>query len=322
VIKYAKENLYVVKTLKDFIYVDEDGKDQGINIRQKSQEITTLIMDENRLREERSARKQMKNRFDSPTASSPSYDYSYSGQSSSRSKYEQHRLEEQEREDLEKAIEESKRTAAEYEKRMKQKEPVAVNIQHQSQQQQAPMIDLLGSPVNNSQNSNFNNDPFGFSNSNNNFGNNNFGNNNFGNNNFSNFNNGSFNNNVFGGMGNSNGQFDNSNNNFDPFGTGAPQTIQSSSFVQPIFANPVMDMGNTPKPLPFTNQDPNAAMANVARNATQIDPFAALATDRSKQFQIEDKPAQNQIGWTDSVRKEQAYNHRQHQGIQIRLVKW
>ncbi len=28
---YAKENFYVIKTLKEFQYVDEEGKDQGAN---------------------------------------------------------------------------------------------------------------------------------------------------------------------------------------------------------------------------------------------------------------------------------------------------
>jgi len=31
VVKYARENLYIVKTLKEFQYIDEEGKDQGSN---------------------------------------------------------------------------------------------------------------------------------------------------------------------------------------------------------------------------------------------------------------------------------------------------
>ncbi len=31
VIAYSKENLYVIKTLKEFQYIDEDGRDQGAN---------------------------------------------------------------------------------------------------------------------------------------------------------------------------------------------------------------------------------------------------------------------------------------------------
>ena len=31
VISYARENLYVIKTLKEFQYIDDDGRDQGAN---------------------------------------------------------------------------------------------------------------------------------------------------------------------------------------------------------------------------------------------------------------------------------------------------
>jgi len=31
VVKYAKDNIYIVKTLKEFQYIDEEGKDQGSN---------------------------------------------------------------------------------------------------------------------------------------------------------------------------------------------------------------------------------------------------------------------------------------------------
>jgi hypothetical protein len=31
VVRYARENLYIVKTLKEFQLIDEDGKDQGSN---------------------------------------------------------------------------------------------------------------------------------------------------------------------------------------------------------------------------------------------------------------------------------------------------
>jgi epsin len=31
VVRYARENIYIVKTLKEFQYIDEDGKDQGAN---------------------------------------------------------------------------------------------------------------------------------------------------------------------------------------------------------------------------------------------------------------------------------------------------
>jgi epsin len=63
VVIYFRDNLYVVKTLKEFQYVDEDGKDQGANVRQKAKDITNLLIDESRLREERRARASMRDRM-------------------------------------------------------------------------------------------------------------------------------------------------------------------------------------------------------------------------------------------------------------------
>ncbi|RKP38393.1 hypothetical protein BJ085DRAFT_11605, partial [Dimargaris cristalligena] len=63
VANYASQNLYIVKTLKEFQHKDESGKDQGANVRQKAKEITTLLEDEERLREARSNRSQLKNRM-------------------------------------------------------------------------------------------------------------------------------------------------------------------------------------------------------------------------------------------------------------------
>ncbi|KAJ7154815.1 epsin domain-containing protein [Mycena filopes] len=63
VIIYFKDNLYVIKTLKEFQYVDEDGKDQGGNVRAKAKDITSLLQDEGRLRTERRARASMRERM-------------------------------------------------------------------------------------------------------------------------------------------------------------------------------------------------------------------------------------------------------------------
>ncbi|RXW20484.1 hypothetical protein EST38_g5347 [Candolleomyces aberdarensis] len=56
VVIYFRDNIYIIKTLKEFQYVDEYGKDQGANVRQKAKDITNLLMDEGRLREERRSR--------------------------------------------------------------------------------------------------------------------------------------------------------------------------------------------------------------------------------------------------------------------------
>ncbi|XP_049642983.1 epsin-1 isoform X1 [Suncus etruscus] len=53
VAQQCKENMYAVQTLKDFQYVDRDGKDQGVNVREKARQLVALLRDEERLREER-----------------------------------------------------------------------------------------------------------------------------------------------------------------------------------------------------------------------------------------------------------------------------
>ena len=63
VVIYFKDNLYVIKTLKEFQYVDEYGKDQGANVRQKAKDISNLLTDEARLRQERRSRAHMRDRM-------------------------------------------------------------------------------------------------------------------------------------------------------------------------------------------------------------------------------------------------------------------
>lgn len=50
----CKENIFAIQTLKDFQYIDRDGKDQGINVREKSKQLVVLLKDEDRLKGERS----------------------------------------------------------------------------------------------------------------------------------------------------------------------------------------------------------------------------------------------------------------------------
>uniref|UniRef100_A0A8C4DFL7 Epsin 1a n=1 Tax=Dicentrarchus labrax TaxID=13489 RepID=A0A8C4DFL7_DICLA len=53
VAQQCRENIYAVQTLKDFQYIDRDGKDQGVNVREKAKQLVTLLKDEERLRVER-----------------------------------------------------------------------------------------------------------------------------------------------------------------------------------------------------------------------------------------------------------------------------
>ncbi|KAF8337376.1 uncharacterized protein EI90DRAFT_3118818 [Cantharellus anzutake] len=63
VVLYFKDNIYIIKTLKEFQYIDEEGKDQGANVRQKAKDITNLLMDDGRLRQERKSRAHMRDRM-------------------------------------------------------------------------------------------------------------------------------------------------------------------------------------------------------------------------------------------------------------------
>ncbi|ORX77491.1 ENTH-domain-containing protein, partial [Anaeromyces robustus] len=54
IIKYTQNNIHVIKTLKDFQYIDENNHDEGINVRVKSKEVYDIIMNEGKLLSERS----------------------------------------------------------------------------------------------------------------------------------------------------------------------------------------------------------------------------------------------------------------------------
>ncbi|KAJ6189503.1 hypothetical protein N7519_004411 [Penicillium mononematosum] len=62
VVTWARKNVYIIKTLREFTYVDEEGRDVGQNVRVAAKELTALVLDEDRLRGERSDRKLWKTR--------------------------------------------------------------------------------------------------------------------------------------------------------------------------------------------------------------------------------------------------------------------
>lgn len=62
VVTWAKQNIFIIKTLREFQYIDEEGKDVGQNVRVAAKELTALVLDEERLRAERSDRKTWKSR--------------------------------------------------------------------------------------------------------------------------------------------------------------------------------------------------------------------------------------------------------------------
>ncbi|CAF1425967.1 unnamed protein product [Rotaria magnacalcarata] len=63
VIRSAREHLYDLKSLDDFSYHDENGKDQGINIRLKAKELVEFIQDDDRVRDERKKAKANREKY-------------------------------------------------------------------------------------------------------------------------------------------------------------------------------------------------------------------------------------------------------------------
>uniref|UniRef100_A0A674PIM1 Epsin 3 n=1 Tax=Takifugu rubripes TaxID=31033 RepID=A0A674PIM1_TAKRU len=57
------ENAFTIQTLRDFQYVDRDGRDQGANVREKARQLVCLLRDEERLHQERSQALKTKERM-------------------------------------------------------------------------------------------------------------------------------------------------------------------------------------------------------------------------------------------------------------------
>uniref|UniRef100_A0A8D0Q8F9 Epsin 2 n=1 Tax=Sus scrofa TaxID=9823 RepID=A0A8D0Q8F9_PIG len=63
VAQQCRENVFAIQTLKDFQYVDRDGKDQGVNVREKAKQLVALLRDEERLKAERAQALKTKERM-------------------------------------------------------------------------------------------------------------------------------------------------------------------------------------------------------------------------------------------------------------------
>jgi len=63
VVTSSREHLYDLRGLENYTFVDEQGKDQGINIRHKVKEMIDFIQDDDKLREERKKAKKNKDKY-------------------------------------------------------------------------------------------------------------------------------------------------------------------------------------------------------------------------------------------------------------------
>ncbi|KAJ2726359.1 Epsin-3, clathrin recruitment and traffic between the Golgi and endosome [Coemansia sp. Benny D115] len=63
VVDEVQSHITLVKMLKNFHHIDASGKDQGINVRQRSKELVDLVQDKDRLRDERRKAKENLNKY-------------------------------------------------------------------------------------------------------------------------------------------------------------------------------------------------------------------------------------------------------------------
>jgi len=63
VVDNAKDHLYELKALKNFVFVDEKMKDQGLNVRNRAKEISELLADNTKIRDERKKAKENKQKY-------------------------------------------------------------------------------------------------------------------------------------------------------------------------------------------------------------------------------------------------------------------
>ncbi|XP_059045494.1 telomere length regulation protein TEL2 homolog isoform X1 [Achroia grisella] len=63
VVTSAREHIYDLRSLENYSYVDDLGKDQGINVRHKVRELIDFIQDDEKLREERKKAKKNKDKY-------------------------------------------------------------------------------------------------------------------------------------------------------------------------------------------------------------------------------------------------------------------
>ncbi|CDS03976.1 hypothetical protein LRAMOSA06931 [Lichtheimia ramosa] len=63
VIDDARSHISMIKIMRNFHYIDEKGKDQGINIRNRAKEIVELLNDTDKIRSERKKARQNRNKY-------------------------------------------------------------------------------------------------------------------------------------------------------------------------------------------------------------------------------------------------------------------
>ncbi|CAK9440367.1 uncharacterized protein LODBEIA_P44670 [Lodderomyces beijingensis] len=156
---WAKDNIYIIKTLREFIHLDEADKDQGAIIRVKAQELVALLRDDERLKSERQLAKRGKRKnFDDDDD-----DEDLDSDSNGRERRRRDRRRDRDRardepydEDLQKALELSRLTAEEEQNRAREAEndpdldaAIKLSLEEEElrkQQQNSNLLDLNDEP--------------------------------------------------------------------------------------------------------------------------------------------------------------------------------
>uniref|UniRef100_A0A3P8Z505 ENTH domain-containing protein n=1 Tax=Esox lucius TaxID=8010 RepID=A0A3P8Z505_ESOLU len=63
VVTSAREHIYDLRALENYHFLDENARDQGVNVRQKVKEMVEFVQDDDRLREERKKAKKNKDKY-------------------------------------------------------------------------------------------------------------------------------------------------------------------------------------------------------------------------------------------------------------------
>src|SRR5690606_8308145 len=88
----SRENLFTIRTLRNFRYVDDRGKDQGAGIRELSRKIADLLKNDREIRNLRKNARKQRSKYTGISAADARYRvrrgrYDDSGSSSSRDRY-------------------------------------------------------------------------------------------------------------------------------------------------------------------------------------------------------------------------------------------
>ncbi|KAF5095929.1 hypothetical protein D0Z00_002953 [Geotrichum galactomycetum] len=145
VVLWTKDNIHLIRTLNQFEYVDDDGRDQGKNIRDKAKDLVDLVANETQLKQLRSESREK--RRESRAQADPVRAQS--------SRQPAGRNDENDAE-LQLALEVSMQSAMEEEERRKQlsnadddlKKAIQLSQQEESKHGPNSSVDLFGTPTN------------------------------------------------------------------------------------------------------------------------------------------------------------------------------